>query len=81
MKQKLKFILVIIFVQAGLPLLESITSLLMTMLEAAKGYFSAIVANYNSQMRASLEPKSTTRTIGFECPEDEEEEDFDDEVL
>ena len=45
------FILGILFCQIISPLIDGIASLLLTMLEVAKGYFSIKVAKYNKQMK------------------------------
>lgn len=77
----LEFILGILFVQCGLPLLDSITAVLMTALEAAKGYFGQYVAKYNTTIADIMNPEDGTpkHAIGFAIPEEEECE--DDEVL
>ena len=57
-------------------------SLVMTMLEAAKGYFGIIVARYNTIMRETMNPEDQPKThiIGFNLPTDEEET-LDEEIL
>ena len=67
-------------VQIGFPLLDGICSLLLTMLEAAKGYFSNIVVKYNTKMKESIEPEVKTNPIGF-LYEQEGEEEEDDSLL
>ena len=68
-----------LMVQVGFPLLDGIASLLLTMLEAAKGYFSNLVAQYNTRIKDTIMPEPTMRTIGFKYDEGEEPE--DEEVL
>ena len=79
----LYFILGMLVVQAGFPLLDGLTALLLTILESAKGYFSVKVAEYNAKMRQITydNPKGKTNQIGFVFDEEEEEELDDEEVL
>lgn len=70
----LYFILGILLVQIGFPLLDGLTSLLLSMLEAAKGYFSLKVAEYNTRMRALCEEEKPKNLIGFTYEEDSDEE-------
>lgn len=72
----LEFIFGILVIQVGFPLLDGITSLLLTMIEAAKGYFAAKVIKYNNQMRD--ENSETPKSIGFVY---QEEEVPDEEIL
>ena len=44
------------------------------MLEAAKGYFSLKVAEYNTRMRALQEEKMPKNLIGFTYEEEDDEE-------
>ena len=48
------------------------------MMEAAKGYFSNIVINYNTKMKNTIQPEEITNPIGFIY---EEQEDEDDDTL
>lgn len=60
------------------PLLDGIAALLLTMIEAAKGYFGIIVAKYNTKMNDIMRPEdSVTHTIGFQIPSEEYEEEDD----
>ena len=62
------------------PLLDGVTALLLTMVEAAKGYFGITVAKYNAEMQNIMHPdEGTVHTIGFQIPEEEYED--DEEVL
>jgi hypothetical protein len=71
------FILGILTVQALLPLIDSITAVIMTGLEALKGYFGIKVAEYNSQIRrlALEEDEPKRRPIGFTA--DQEDDDYE----
>ena len=65
-------------VQIGFPLLDGLTSLLLTMMETAKGYFGMKVAKYNKEMHKACAPEETiTNKIGFIY----EEEEIDDEEI
>jgi hypothetical protein len=61
------FILGMLMVQTFFPLIESITAILLTALEALKGYFGIKVAKYNSQIRqiTTIEEEPNTPLIGF----------------
>ena len=69
------FIFGILFIQFGLPILEGVTALLLTILEALKGYFGVLVSKYNIQMRNLREDDITEpkQKIGFCIEEDEYE--------
>lgn len=80
----LYFILGILFVSYVIPLLDGLSGLLLTWMEAKKAKQSEIINLTNIKMRqaaASAEDDTPTRLIGF-CREDdyEEEEDDDDEI-
>lgn len=80
----LYFILGILFVSYMIPLLDGLSGLLLTWMEAKKAKQSEIINLTNIKMRqaaASAEDDTPKRLIGF-CREDdyEEEEDDDDEV-
>ena len=64
------------------PICESITGLLMTIIEAAKGYFNIKIAKYNKEMKkitfTDEDSPSNVRQIGF-ITEEQEEEDFEDD--
>lgn len=79
------FILGMLAIQVFQPIFESITSLFMTMIEAAKGYFNIKIAKYNRQMKKITfndeDTPSVVRQIGFatEIEEQEEEEYYEDD--
>lgn len=63
-------------VQAFFPLIDGITAVLLTALEALKGYFGIKVAEYNSQIhKIALEDENDTpkRKIGFTMEEEDDE--------
>lgn len=70
-----------LFISMGIPLIDGITSLLLTMIEAAKGYFGLIVMRMNEQMRGSEPDTSLKQPIGFVFDDEEEEEESDEEIL
>jgi hypothetical protein len=70
----LYFILEILLVQVGFPLLDGLTSLLLSILEAAKGYFSLKVTKYNTRIRALCEEEKPKNLIGFTYEEEPDEE-------
>lgn len=70
-----------LFISMGIPLIDGITSLLLTMIEAAKGYFGLIVMRMNEQMRNSESDTSLKQPIGFVFDNEEEEEESDEEIL
>ena len=60
------FIIGMLTVQILFPLIDGATAVLLTALEALKGYFGLKVAKYNSQMRKAVEPSEEShRLIGF----------------
>ncbi len=73
------FILGILCVSLFLPLIDALASLLLTMVEVAKGYFSLKVTEYNQQLQkvAYEEDDTPKRLIGFAR---ETEEDSDDDI-
>lgn len=70
-------------VQAGFPILDSIVSLILTMLEALKGYFSLKITKFNNQIKDTLAPPDVPHmnAIGFTYAQEEEmiEEEYEDE--
>lgn len=62
-------------VQAFFPLIDGITAVLLTALEALKGYFGIKVAKYNNQIRqiTMTEEEPNKPLIGFCRQEDEDE--------
>ena len=78
----LYFILGILFVQYGIPLLDGISAWFLTWVEAKKAKQSEVINQTNIKMRqaaASAEEDPPRRPIGFRVP-DEEEEYEEDEV-
>ena len=67
------FILGIFTIQFLFPIFEGITAVILTGLEALKGYFGTKVARYNRLINRDDEPKK--RPIGFIQPTEEDEED------
>lgn len=83
----LYFILGIIFVSYVIPIIDGISSWFLTWVEAKKSKQSEIVNKANIKMRqdaasAAEESVPPMRQIGFQAPDDdqEEEEDIEDEV-
>ena len=80
----LYFILGILFVSYVIPLLDGLSGLVLTWMEAKKAKQSEIINLTNIKMRqaaTSAEDDTPKRLIGFCCEDDyEEEEDDDDEV-
>lgn len=69
------FILGMLTVQAFFPLLDGITSFLLTLLEVGKGYFGVKVAEYNARLKKisyASEESSSVRQIGFTFENEEE---------
>ena len=64
----LEFILGMLMVKVGFPLLEGICGLALTALEAAKGYFSKKIARYNAEISQQNVDKSGP--IGFRYEEE-----------
>jgi hypothetical protein len=70
------FILGMLMVQAFFPLIDGIAAMLLTALEALKGYFGIKVAEYNSQIRKIAiedEDDKPKCRIGFTTEEEEDE--------
>ena len=60
-------------------MLDGLTSLLLTIIEAAKGYFGLKVAKYNTAMKnLPIDEVSNMAPIGFSYESNIEEEDEDD---
>ena len=60
--------------------MDGIAALLLTMIEAAKGYFGILVAKYTTQINDIMRPEdSVTHTIDFQIPNEEYEEEEDDD--
>lgn len=75
------FILGILLVSFILPLIDALTGLLITIIEAAKGYFTVKVTEYNCRLKKIAYADDTPkRLIGFARNDDDEEdeEDYDD---
>lgn len=73
----LYFILGIIFVSYIIPIIDGISSWFLTWVEAKKSKQSEIVNKANIKMRqdaASADQDSPTRLIGFQVPDDDQEE-------
>ena len=71
----LYFIGGIMFAVLGLPILESISILIASLLEIPKGKCAVKVAEYNQQIsKLGDEDEAPTRLIGFQISEAEEED-------
>ena len=63
-------------VQALFPLIDGITAVILSGLEALKGYFGMKIAEYNNRIRKiSLQEPDIKNPIGFQYNDQEEEED------
>lgn len=74
----LGFILGILLVSLFLPLIDGLATLLLTMLEVAKGYFTVKVTEYNLRLKKlsyDEEDDEPKRLIGFMREDQEEDED------
>ena len=70
----LYFILGMLMVQMFFPLIDGLTALLLSGLEALKGYFSLKVTEYNARMRKIVEEdEPTMNPIGFTLKEEDDE--------
>ena len=66
------FLLGILFILMIIPIIENLTSLLLTAIEVAKGYLSIKVTLYNLKLqKMSAEEDTNCQTIGFQIPEGE----------
>jgi hypothetical protein len=71
-----QFILGMLMVQTFFPLIDGITSVILSGLEAIKGYFGMKIAEYNHRIRKlSSEESDVKNSIGFSYNNQEEEED------
>ena len=67
------FILGMLMAQMLIPLIDGITSVLLTGLEALKGYFGYKITEYNTSIRKlACEEESVKNKIGFSIDEEEE---------
>lgn len=76
------FIAGMLFAEFGIPILEGIAALFLTLLEVGKGRLTLIITKYNKQIRDIADKEEvSTNAIGFRCDPveyDEDEEDEDD---
>ena len=71
----LYFILGMLTISAFMPLIDGILSVIMTGLEAIKGYFGLKVSEYNTKMRKiATEEEDKMKPIGFVYEEEENNE-------
>ena len=73
----LYFILGIIFVSYIIPIIDGVSAWFLTLVEAKKSKQSEIVNKANIKMRqdaASADQDPPTRQIGFQVPDDDQEE-------
>lgn len=74
----LYFILGMLFIQIISPLIDGLVSLLLTIIEVAKGYFNVKIGQFNLQLKKDYEKEEVHMSaIGFAR---EEEEEYYDEV-
>lgn len=68
------FILGMLMVQALFPLIDGVTAVLLTGLEAIKGYLGMKVAEYNNNIRKiALDDQENKKRVGFRYEEEEDE--------
>ena len=60
-------------VQAFFPLIDGVTAVLLTGLEALKGYFGIKVAEYNMRIRKISDDEPKKSPIGFVMEEEDDE--------
>lgn len=71
----LYFILGVLFVLLIYPVIESLSSLILTTIEVAKGYLNTKIMKYNTQLKQmSSEEDNTINPIGFFSQEEDEDE-------
>lgn len=80
----LYFILGVLVIEAGIPILESLVSLILSWVEVAKGKASVKIAKLqleiNEFKEKALEDETTIKhTIGFVLPDDDEDDQEDKE--
>lgn len=68
-----KFLAGVIFATAIAPILDSVTTVILTGLEAIKGKWSVKVAEYNYQIQKIGEEPTSSRVIGFTAPVEEDD--------
>lgn len=77
------FILGVLFIELGLPIIEAVSVVIVTGLEVLKGRLNLTISKYNVQIQklgAELDKSDSSHPIGFILPTiDEEEEEEDDE--
>ena len=73
----------IVLVDAVIPLLDGLVTLLLTIIEAAKGYFSVKIGRYNATLtkiqNQTTPTESNTKVLGFAIPEEDEEEELEED--
>lgn len=74
------FILGIVFVEYICPLIEGLATLLLTKMEVKKGKYSEMINDINLNIEKATASSEKTNLIGFQLPNDYEEEDEDDEI-
>lgn len=69
-----------LFVNSIFPLLDGLTSLALTWIEAVKAKLSTKIAAYNVQIKQTANQEEVKRSIGFIVEDEpEEEEEYEDE--
>lgn len=69
------FILGIIFIEYLCPLIEGLATLLLTKIEVKKGKYSEIINDINLKIEKATTSSEKTNVIGFQLPDNFEEED------
>ena len=73
----------ILLTEVIIPLLDGLVTLILTMIEATKGYFSVKIGRYNATLTKIQNPTTpteyNTKVLGFAIPEDEDEEELEED--
>jgi hypothetical protein len=63
----------VLLISLIIPVVEGLTSLLLTIIEVIKGYFSVKITKYNLQLKEMSATEDTAKpVIGFGCYEEED---------
>ena len=74
------FIYGVLFIYAGMPILESLVSLIVAFIEMLKSKIHIITVANNVKIEESTQEKGYTHVVGFCDPDSyQEEEDYEDE--
>lgn len=73
------FVFGILFIYVGMPVLESLVSLIISFIEMIKSKINIITVNNNVKIEESTQEKGYTHVVGFYDPDSYSEEEYDED--